>query len=90
MLRFSYRRIVMPPDGATDADVWAYLESFLVHYRNLLDFFGNQEPRKTDLNVFRGRKIFGRCIMVPIPTSNQLRGTSSKCGRKGAGPSGGV
>ncbi len=58
MLRFSYRRIVMPPDGATDADVWAYLESFLVHYRNLLDFFGNEEPRKTDLTLSRPQDIW--------------------------------
>ena len=49
MLRYSYSRILKPPDGARYADVWAYLESFLVHYRNLLDFFGKPNPRRTDL-----------------------------------------
>ena len=39
MLRFCYSKVLSPPDGARDADVWAYLEAFLVHYRNLLYFF---------------------------------------------------
>jgi len=51
MLRFSYSRIVQPPDDARDADVWAYLESFLVHYRNLLDFFGKRSAQNTDLTL---------------------------------------
>jgi len=51
MLRFTYSRIIEPPEKATDADVWAYLESFLVHYRNLLEFFGKPEPRDTDLSL---------------------------------------
>jgi len=49
MLRFSYSQIVHPPDRARDADVWAYLESFLVHYRNLLHFFGKPDASDTDL-----------------------------------------
>jgi hypothetical protein len=48
MLRFCYDRILMPPDGAKYGDLWAYLESFLVHYRNLLEVFskGNETTRK--------------------------------------------
>lgn len=59
MLRFSCSRIIKPPDGAKEADVWAYLESFLVHYRNLLDFFG-KAPRKdgTDLSITEPHAIW--------------------------------
>jgi hypothetical protein len=51
MLRYSYARVLNPPEAARDADVWAYLESFLVHYRNLLDLFGKPQPRETDLTL---------------------------------------
>jgi len=51
MLRYSYSNILRPPDGGRDADIWAYLESFLVHYRNLLDFFGKSTSRETDLTI---------------------------------------
>jgi hypothetical protein len=51
ILRFSFSQLVTPPDTARDADVWAYLESFLVHYRNLLDFFGKPPSRNTDLAI---------------------------------------
>ena len=60
MLRFSYSRIIEPPDGAKDADVWAYLESFLVHYRNLLDFFGKPTPYNTDLTIERPERIWSQ------------------------------
>jgi hypothetical protein len=50
MLRYSFSKLRQPPDDARDADVWAYLESFLVHYRNLLEFFG-KTPQKTDLSI---------------------------------------
>lgn len=50
MLRFSYGRILRPPDGATYGDLWAYLESFLVHYRNLVHFFSkDNDGDGTDL-----------------------------------------
>lgn len=51
MLRFSYSQIIKPRDPARDADVWVYLESFLVHYRNLLDFFGKSPRGDTDLTI---------------------------------------
>lgn len=62
MLRFSYSRIEKPPEGSREADVWAYLESFLVHYRNLLDFFGRSEAELradgTDLALSRPELIW--------------------------------
>jgi len=51
MLRYFHSRILRPPEGARYADVWAYLESFLVHCRNLLDFFGKPTWRDTDLTI---------------------------------------
>lgn len=58
MLRYSYSQILKPPDGARDADVWAYLESFLVHYRNLLDFFGKPQASSTDLTLAHPEMIW--------------------------------
>jgi hypothetical protein len=52
MLRFAYAKVFAPWDGAIDGDVWVYLESFLVHYRNLLDFFGKpRSPRSRDTDL---------------------------------------
>ena len=58
MLRYSYSKILKPPDAARDADVWAYLESFLVHYRNLLDFFGKSRASNTDLTLGHPQMIW--------------------------------
>lgn len=32
---------------------WVVLESFLLHFRNLIEFFGDPEPRDTDLSIER-------------------------------------
>jgi hypothetical protein len=58
MLRFAYAKVVAPWDGARDGDVWVYLESFLVHYRNLLDFFGKRPACDTDLTIERPEVIW--------------------------------
>jgi hypothetical protein len=47
MLRFSAQQLV----GKTERDAWVYLEVFLLHYRNLIDFLGTDNPRSTDLHV---------------------------------------
>jgi|GEM_PF-1664048 hypothetical protein len=65
MLRFAYSRIVQPPEGAREADVWAYLESFLLHYRNLLEFFGKSRARDTDLTIQRPEAIWSAQAGVP-------------------------
>ena len=51
MLRFAYKKVLAPWDGAREGDVWVYLESFLLHYRNLLDFFGKPPSYDTDLTI---------------------------------------
>ena len=59
MLRFAYGRILKPPDGATYGDLWAYLESFLVHYRNLVHFFSkDNDGDGTDLTLAQPKVIW--------------------------------
>jgi hypothetical protein len=58
MLRFAHRKMLPLWEGAQEGDVWVYLESFLVHYRNLLDFFGKKPSRKTDLTIWRPQVIW--------------------------------
>ena len=49
MLRFSYHRLA--EQKLTERDAWVYLESFLLHYRNLIDFLGNDRLRPGDLHI---------------------------------------
>lgn len=51
MLRFAAKRLLREQwEEAQDA--WVYLEDFLVHYRNLIEFLGKQNNiRDTDLHV---------------------------------------
>lgn len=49
MLRFSYQRLA--EQELTERDAWVYLESFLLHYRNMIDFLGNERPRSGDLHI---------------------------------------
>jgi hypothetical protein len=52
MLRFAASRLHRGR-WDSDKDQWAYLECFLVHYRNLIEFLGKKQKRvkKTDLHV---------------------------------------
>lgn len=59
MLDFSYRRIPQM-DNAPDRGDWnAFLECFLLHYRNLIEFFAGKAarrgkgPRDTDLSIIK-------------------------------------
>jgi hypothetical protein len=49
MLRFSFQRLA--EQKLTERDAWVYLESFLLHYRNLIDFLGSENPRSDDLHI---------------------------------------
>jgi len=49
MLRFSARRLVRE-QWEEPQDAWVYLEAFLLHYRNLIEFLGKpKETRDDDL-----------------------------------------
>lgn len=49
MLRFAGQRLA--EKTLAERDAWVYLEAFLLHYRNLIDFLGSENPRPTDLHV---------------------------------------
>jgi len=51
MLEYCYRKLVQV-ERPSRLEGYAFLESFLLHYRNLLDFFG-KEPQADDLSVRR-------------------------------------
>jgi hypothetical protein len=50
MLRFAAKRLI-EANWRDEKDAWAYLESFLTHYRNMLEFLGMEKPSKTDVHV---------------------------------------
>jgi hypothetical protein len=52
MLRYTAQKLF---DGKwqSDMDKWSCLEAFLVHFRNLIEFFGNPRPRRDDLHISR-------------------------------------
>ncbi|MFI5096587.1 MAG: hypothetical protein ACHQT6_01310 [Candidatus Acidiferrales bacterium] len=50
MLRFAAARL-QESNWQDPRDAWVYLEAFLVHYRNLIEFLGKDNPSKTDLHI---------------------------------------
>jgi len=62
MLRWARARLLshLP----TEADQWVYLENFLLHYRNLIEFFGKPVNDPTDLSVHRP-EIIWRGLALP-------------------------
>jgi hypothetical protein len=52
MFRFAASRLLRGK-WESDKDQWLYLEGFLVHYRNLIEFLGKEpdQVRDTDLHV---------------------------------------
>jgi hypothetical protein len=50
MLRFAAEKL-LESDWKCERDAWVYLEAFLLHFRNLLEFFGKEKPSETDLHV---------------------------------------
>lgn len=49
MLRYAANRLA--EQKLTERDAWIYLEAFLLHYRNLIEFLGKENPGQTDLHV---------------------------------------
>src|SRR6202521_840441 len=49
MLRFAAQRLA--EKTLTKRDAWVYLEAFLLHYRNLIDFVGSEKLRSGDLHI---------------------------------------
>jgi hypothetical protein len=65
MLRFAAARLL---EGQTkgywrdEKDAWVYLEAFLVHFRNLIEFLGKEKPGETDVSV---KTIWETMNLVP-------------------------
>jgi hypothetical protein len=49
MLRYAFKQLA--EQKLTERDAWVYLEAFLLHYRNLIEFLGKGNPSQTDLHV---------------------------------------
>jgi hypothetical protein len=56
MLRFARGRLEA---SSTEGDEWVYLEDFLLHYRNLIEFFGKPLQKKENghLSILRSERI---------------------------------
>ena len=67
MLRFAAQRLA--EKTLTERDAWVYLEAFLLHYRNLIDFLGSEGPRSTDLHV---TNVWQLANLTPPATLNEL------------------
>jgi hypothetical protein len=50
MLRYASGRLI-EGNWKDPRDAWVYLEAFLVHYRNLIEFLGKPNPRPTDVHI---------------------------------------
>jgi len=59
MLQYAYDRLASPPPTWTQPDQWVYLEDFLLHYRNLIQFFGKlNNLDNADLSITRPEAIW--------------------------------
>lgn len=58
MLRWARQRLLSRLPTWTDQDEWVYLEDFLLHYRNLIEFFGKLGNDATDLSIGRPNAIW--------------------------------
>jgi hypothetical protein len=47
-------------------DQWVYLEVFLLHFRNLIEFFGHPAPRADDLHITKPDKIWPDSAKMPV------------------------
>jgi hypothetical protein len=54
MLRYAAFRL----RSAKGWDEWVFLESFLLHFRNLIEFFGSDYPNRDNLSIVKA-ELFG-------------------------------
>jgi len=60
MLRFTRDCLLSPPATSSQdkKDKYVYLEGFLLHYRNLIEFFGKQKPGEGDLSIHHPEAVW--------------------------------
>lgn len=67
MLRYAANRLA--EQRLIERDAWVHLEAFLLHYRNLIEFLGKDNPSQTDLHV----TTIWAIVNLPAPANlNQL------------------
>lgn len=76
MVRFAARELVsgrLKPEKS----VWVHLESFLLHYRNLIEFLGKEQNnvQNTDLHV---SNLWGRVQVPPPPELAKIHTEGAK------------
>src|SRR5580704_4695026 len=63
LLRFARTRL---EEASTEGDEWVYLEDFLLHYRNLIEFFGKPQNQARavngDLSILRPQRIWPKQV----------------------------
>jgi hypothetical protein len=60
MLRFAATKL-HERNWREEREAWVYLEGFLLHFRNLIEFLGKEKPSSTDLHITTFWKL------VPAP-----------------------
>src|SRR5882672_9667197 len=74
MLRFAARRLI-ESKWQQPRDAWVYLEAFLLHYRNLIEFVGKEKPRPDDLHV---TTIWRLARLDPPAALNEIHGNGAQ------------
>jgi hypothetical protein len=69
MLRFAKRRLLSRKPSWTVGDKRVYLEDFLLHCRNLIEFFGKPNPRGSDLTIKRPNDFWSHLPERKVLTS---------------------
>jgi hypothetical protein len=56
MLRYAAQKL---DSGLVERDAWVHLEAFLLHFRNLIEFLGNDNKRDGDLRITNMWELIG-------------------------------
>jgi len=74
MLDYSYVRYIEleRKPGIERGDVNAFLECFLLHYRNLIEFFSSKKPREDGTDLRIGKPLIGMATRVPLEMTKKL------------------
>jgi len=75
MFRFAARMLLSKQERSRE-ERWVYLEDFLIHYRNLIDFFGHPNPKRNDLHISRPQ-LLGEGVRCDSAEISRLRAAGS-------------
>lgn len=69
MLRLSKDRLISS-SFSSDGDKWIYIEAFLLHYRNVLEFFSGTFRQSTDLSIAKPAEIWTEQLPDQLALAN--------------------